>query len=278
MPIAANLPPRPVLPDDYHLHTPLCRHAEGAPAAYRTAAQQRGLAEICFTDHAPAPDGYDANNRMRLNQFEDYTAMIRSMEVKPGLPRVLFGIEADYYAGCRDFLARWLDALPFDLVLGSVHYIGAWGFDNPENRSVWEGMDIRQVWRDYFALISELADCRLFDVLAHPDLPKKFGHRIDDTLLRELAAPALDRVAAAGMAVEINTAGLRKPVGEIYPTLAFLKLACERSIPVTFGSDAHTPGDVAADFSAAVALAGAAGYRQRARYQRRQRHLIPLAG
>ncbi len=264
------------LPDDYHLHTLLCRHADGSPEAYRAAAEKLGLSEICFTDHAPAPCGYDARYRMPPEQFEDYRAMIGALQLSAGPPRVLFGIEADYYAGCRDFLEHWLGDQNFDLVLGSVHYIGQWGFDSPENRAVWERIDIRDAWRDYYKLVGELADSGMFDVLAHPDLPKKFGHLIDENLLRELAAPALDRVAAAGMAVEINTAGLRKPVAEIYPAFPFLQLARERDIPITFGSDAHTPRDVGAGFAEAARLASAAGYRKRARFLRRRKTLVPL--
>lgn len=271
-------PPSTCLPDDYHLHTSLCRHAEGNPADYYAAAKKIGLHEICFTDHAPAPCGYDARYRMHIDQFKDYAAAVRELRKRPGAPRVLFGIEADYYAGCRNFLERWLAAQPFDVVLGSVHYIGEWGFDSPENRAVWETIDIRHAWRDYFALVGKLAESRLFDVLTHPDLPKKFGHRIDDHLLRELAAPALDRIAAAGMALEINTAGLRKPVGEIYPAELILRLAREREIPITFGSDAHQPEDVGAGFEEAVALAVAAGYRERARFQERRITLTPLPG
>ncbi len=264
------------LPDDYHLHTPLCRHAEGEPAAYHAVAQRVGLAEICFTDHAPAPCGYDERCRMQLDQFAEYNAMIRPLMAQNVKPRTLFGIEADYYEGCESFLERWLNEQPFDLVLGSIHYIGGWGFDNPDNRAVWDRTDIRRAWQDYFVLVAKLADTRLFDVLTHPDLPKKFGHRIDEKQLREWAAPALDRVAAAGMAIEINTAGLRKPVGEMYPAPAILELAHERSIPITFGSDAHAPGDVGAGFAAATAMALAVGYSERARFRSRQRSLVPL--
>lgn len=264
------------LPGDYHLHTPLCRHAKGEPAAYYAVAKRIGLREICFTDHAPAPCGYDRQCRMQRDQFDTYRAMIRPLMERRGFPRTLFGIEADYYEGCETFLERWLDEQPFDLVLGSIHYIGDWGFDNPVNRAEWDRRDIDGVWRDYFGLVAKLADTRLFDVLAHADVPKKFGHRLDERKLVEWAAPALDRVAAAGMAIEINSAGLRKPVGEIYPALPILELAREREIPITFGSDAHAPGDVGAGFREAVALAVAAGYRERATFQARQWSRVPI--
>ncbi len=267
---------QPVLPDDYHLHSRLCRHAEGEPADYYMAARRLGLEQICFTDHAPAPCGYDEPHRMQLDEFAIYRDGVLNLATHTDGPSVHFGIEADYYLGCRRFLEPWLAAQAFDLVLGSVHYIGDWGFDSPENRDVWEHTDIRQAWRDYFRLVGELADTGLFDVLTHPDLPKKFGHRVDDNLLRDLAAPALDRLAAADMALEINTAGLRKPVGEIYPAPVILALAHERKIPITFGSDAHAPGDVGANFPEAVTLATTAGYRERARFHQRHRTLVPI--
>lgn len=260
---------------DYHVHTPLCKHAEGLPSEYVAQAIRKGLGEICFTDHVPAPSGYDAENRMRLAQFPEYRAMVRA--AAPDGILVRFGIEADYAPAELKFLRRWLPEQDFDLVLGSVHFIGDWGFDNPLNLSVWNRVDVTQVWRDYFKLVMELADSRLFDALAHPDLPKKFGHRPPEALLREIVPPALDRLAAADMAIEVSTAGLRKPVNEIYPSSLILRLAREREIPVTLGSDAHSPEEVGFAFDRATALARECGYTEFATYCKRQRSPAPLA-
>jgi histidinol-phosphatase (PHP family) len=263
------------MPADYHVHTVLCKHAEGDIAQYVATAKAKGIPEICFTDHAPAPDGYDHKYRMEIGQFPVYAGMVKSV-LSPADPAVLFGIEADYYDGCEGFLGEWLPAQNFDMVLGSVHYIGKWGFDSPENRSVWDQVDVGDTWRNYFRLVGGLADTGFYDVVGHLDLPKKFGFRPPEKDIAEMVRPALDCIAAAGMSIEINTAGLRKQVGEIYPSATILALACERQIPITFGSDSHTPGDVGRDFDRAVALAREAGYTQCARYRARRKRLVPL--
>ena len=263
------------LPPDTHIHTPLCQHAVGAPADYVQAAARNGIPQICFTDHAPAPDGYDPESRMALDQFPEYQAMVAEAADTASIP-VRFGIEADYYPGAPTFLDPWLERQSFDLVLGSVHFIGDWGFDNPKNLARWDQADPEQIWSEYFRLIALLADTRLFDVVGHLDLPKKFGHRLPEPRVRELAQPALDRIAAADMAIELNTGGLRKPAREIYPTPTLLELACERDIPIAFGSDSHAPEEVGYAFEQAVALARSAGYTQAARFRQRRRTLVPL--
>lgn len=265
----------PNLPPDYHLHTPLCKHAVGAPTEYRTAAKDRGIEEICFTDHVPTPGTYDARHRMTLSEFPAYREMIAALRDDES-PRVRFGIEADYYEGCEPFLREWLPAQDFDLVLGSVHYLDNWGFDNPAELARWSSVDIPSVWRNYFDHVVRLAKTRLFDVVGHFDLPKKFGHRLPETALKAAVLPALDAVAAAGMGIEINTSGYRRPAQEQYPTVLILSLARERHIPICFGSDAHRPEEVGHEFEKAVAVARAAGYTQTARFNRRLPDLIPL--
>ncbi len=255
---------------DYHIHTKLCKHAEGEVSAFWARAVELGLPEICFTDHVPNPDGYDPANRMRLDQFPLYRTMIADLARTGSSPVILFGIEADYYDGCERFLQDWLPRQDFDLVLGSVHYINNWGFDNPDERHVWDAVDVTNTWAAYFELIGKLADTRLADAFGHLDLPKKFGHRPSDRDLKEIAQPALDRVAKAGMAIEINTSGLRRQVHEIYPSALLLSLAKERDIPICFGSDAHRPEEVGWHFDSALALARSVGYTHAVQYRHRQ--------
>lgn len=260
---------------DYHIHTELCQHAEGQVAAFHARAVDLGLPEICFTDHAPSPNGYDPTNRMRLDQFPLYREMVADL-ARTRQPLVLFGVEADYYEGCERFFQDWLPRQEFDLVLGSVHYIDNWGFDNPDERHVWDSVDVTNTWATYFKLIGKLADSRLADVIGHLDLPKKFGHRPSDRDLKEMAQPALDRVAQAGMAIEINSSGLRRQVHEIYPSALLLSLAKERAIPICFGSDAHRPEEVGWQFDAALALARSVGYTHAVRFRRRQQQSYAL--
>ena len=260
---------------DYHVHTPLCKHADGEVPEYLAAARAKGVEEVCFTDHGPTPDGYDSRHRMSLDQFPQYRRLVEAGR-DHGNIRVLFGIEADYYEGCETFLSAWLPEQNFDLVIGSIHYIREWGFDNPEWRAVWDAVDVADTWREYFGLMSRLADSGLCDVAGHFDLPKKFEYRPDKDELSAMAASALDSIARAGMAIEINTSGLRKPVGEIYPSRMILELARERNVPICFGSDAHTPGDVGHAFPQALALARSAGYTQCVRYEQRVQRFVPL--
>ncbi len=260
---------------DYHIHTILCQHADGDIAEYKARAGFLNIPEICFTDHCPSPDGYDPRHRMDMTDFERYRAMVESQQDEVE-PRVLFGIEADYYRGCEPVLREWLSAQKFDLVLGSVHYIDNWGFDNPLHRHVWDSVDVTKTWRKYFELIGELADTGLFDVITHLDLTKKFGHRPSDKELKEMAQPALDRIAGAGMGLELNTSGLSKPVGEIYPSPLLVSLACERDIPICFGSDAHSPGEVGRYFDQALKLAREAGYSHYFKIHQRQKEIVPL--
>jgi len=260
---------------DYHIHTALCAHAEGEVGDYWSAAKRNGLAEICFTDHAPNPDGYDPAHRMRMEEFPLYRNAVADIQGGEN-PRVLFGVEADYYQGCERFLSRWLSKQGFDFVLGSVHFIDGWGFDNPEERHIWDSVDVTATWRKYFETIARLVETHLFDAVSHMDLPKKFGHRPPDKDLKEMVQPVLDRMAEGGMGMELNTSGLRRPVREIYPSPVIVSLARERAIPICFGSDAHSPSDVGADFDMALKLARDAGYTEFFRIRQRKKERVPL--
>lgn len=260
---------------DYHIHTTLCKHAEQEVSDYKTAAQRQGITEICFSDHGPNPDGYDPRNRMEMGQFPHYKEMVAAIQ-NGETPKILFGIETDYYEGCERFLGQWLPRQGFDLVIGSVHYIDGWGFDNPRERHVWDSVDVTATWRKYFELVGRLADSRLFDAVGHLDLPKKFGYRPPDKALEEMAHPLLDRMARSGTGIELNTSGLRKPVGEIYPSPLLLSMARERGIPICFGSDAHRPEDVGAGFDLALGLARDAGYESYFRMSQRSMKPKPL--
>ena len=260
---------------DYHIHTTLCKHAKGDVADYRLAARARHIPEICFTDHVPSHNGYDPAHRMDLEQISLYRSMVLGLRDATA-PNVMFGIEADYYGGCEGFLGQWLPAQGFDFVLGSVHFIDDWGFDNPAQRQVWDSVDITATWRKYFDIVVRLADSGLYDAVAHIDLPKKFGHRPSDKDLKDMVQPALDRISVAQMGIEINTSGLDRPVAEIYPSALILSLAFEREIPICFGSDSHSPDEVGRNFDLALKLARDVGYTHYFRSVRRTKILTPL--
>jgi len=213
---------------------------------------------------------------MTLSQFPDYKDIIASARVQFPEINILQGIEADYYSGCETFLEPWLRENSFDLVIGSVHYIDSWGFDNPKEIETWDSVDITETWAAYFRLISKMAGSGLYDIVGHLDLPKIFKFIPPSEELSRIAAPALDSIAESGMTIEINTSGLRKPIKEIYPSPLLLKMAREREIPICFGSDSHEPSTVGEDFSKALDLAKGAGYSERARFSDREMTLVAL--
>ncbi|MBC7248425.1 MAG: histidinol-phosphatase HisJ family protein [Actinobacteria bacterium] len=260
---------------DYHLHTARCGHAEGGPEDYVSRALELGLAEIGFSDHFPLLHLRDPSLSMALEELPEYVREIGELAERTTGLTVRMGIEVDYVDGYVDRLAELLRPYPFDYVLGSVHYLDGWGFDDPRYVDGYRGRDIHALWERYFQVLGDAAECGLFDVLAHPDLIKKFGWRPGGDV-RRLYEECLDRVAESGLVVEVSTAGLRKPVGEVYPGEDFLRLCREREIPVTLGSDAHAPGEVGWRFESALALLRRAGYRDIVRFRKRERSLLPL--
>lgn len=260
---------------DYHIHTYLCHHADGKPEEYIQVAVKKCIREICIADHAPAPDGYDPKHRMTIDDFAHYTKMVYELKNNTNIT-ILYGIEADYYDGCEQFLREWLPRQNFDLVIGSVHYIDTWGFDSSESRAVWETVNISETWACYFTTLQKLASTGLYDIVGHIDIPKKFNYRVDEKWLKVNILPVLEQIASSNMAIEINTSGLRKPVGEIYPSLYLLNICKQYNIPICFGSDAHAPNEVGMAFDEAVRLAKAAGYTHYVRFKQREKILTPL--
>lgn len=261
-------------PPDYHTHNRLCKHAEGVPADYVRAAVARGLPEIALTDHCPTNDGFGIDHRMSLEEFPIYRDWCREAAQIDGI-KVLFGLEADYYPGCERFLAPFLDQHPFDIILGSVHFLDYWATDRTR-RSLSGCRDTPYVWATYFARIRALAESGLYDVVGHFDLPKRYGHEVTREMLGEQALPALDAIAEAGMSIEINTSGWTHSINESYPSLPILRWAHERGIGLVLGSDAHSADRVGDGFERAIALAREAGYTHLMRYDRRSPTAAPL--
>ena len=260
---------------DYHMHTPLCKHAVGEPEDYVRRAMARGLDEIGFSDHNPMPDGYDADFRMSVEQFPGYVEKIIDVQRKfPAFP-VKLGLEADFHEGCEEFVRETTNEYDFDYVIGSVHYLRDWPMDNPEHQARFAERDVFDIYREYFEKVERLAASGLYDILGHPDVVKKFGHRpsrsIDDLVGRTLAA-----VEKAGMSLDVNTSGLRRPAKEIYPSRRFLELAREAGVTVTLGSDAHRPEEVGEGFAEAVALLKSVGYGEIQRYSGREKEAVNL--
>jgi histidinol-phosphatase (PHP family) len=263
-------------PADYHTHTPLCRHASGEPVEYAARALALGLEEIGFSDHSPMrQDDFD-NWRMRLDQLDEYVEKIRRAQRDFPNLTIRLGLEVDFLPGHQDWI-RWLASrYPWDYFIGSVHYVAeAWAVDNPADISKWKDRDPFEVWSVYFQRLAEAAESGLFEIIAHADLPKKFKiYPAQDCA--PLFDTFLDRAAKTAVAIELNTAGLRKDCREIYPSRAFLERAVRRNIPITFGSDAHAPDEVGSDFAAAVDLARSVGWTSWRQFAGRQSAETPL--
>ena len=264
------------LPADYHMHTPLCRHAVGEPVEYARQARTLGIPEIGFSDHSPMADDHFDNWRMYDRQLDEYVAQVQlARQTFPDLS-IRLALEVDYLPGQADWIRRLATRHPWDYFIGSVHYISeTWDIDNPAKLSEWKKRDPYEVWSAYFDRLTQAAETGLFEIIGHCDLPKKFGIRPaqDCTPLYE---KFLSAAARAGCAIELNTAGLRKDCREIYPAADLLQLAFAKNVPITFGSDAHDPAEVGHAFAEAVALARRTGYTQTLRFRQRRAEVFPL--
>lgn len=255
---------------DYHMHTPLCGHASGDPKEYAAHAVKMGLKEIGFSDHAPFIVRPLPGITMKMEELPIYHKMIEDVrEQFKGKLDIRIGIEADFIPGYEKKTKAMLDAYPYDYILGSVHFIKDWGFDDPAERQKWNEHDINAVYRDYHELLRASARTGFYDIIAHADLVKKFGHRATVDMTSEIEKTA--RIfKETGVTVEINTSGRRKTVGEMYPALKDLIIYCRAGVPLTFGSDAHKPEEVGCDYDKAVELAKQAGYTEYVMFKERK--------
>ena len=264
------------LPPDYHTHTPLCRHATGSPTELAARAVEAGLTELGFSDHAPMPrDDFD-EWRMKDGELDQYVAQVEAARQAFPQLTIRLGLEVDYLAGCEDWIRSLATRYPWDYLIGSVHYLTPlWAIDSPLQMSGWRSRDPFAVWSDYFTCLAQAARSGLFDIIGHADLCKKFC-----IIPTQDCTPLYEQFVAAaresGVAMEINTSGLRRDCKELYPGPRLLTLAAQAGVPLTFGSDAHAPGEVALNFPEAIRAAKAAGYHQSWRFEGRRREAVEL--
>ena len=255
-----------------HSHTPLCNHADGYPSDYAAVADQRGLKGLIVTCHNPMPDGFSANVRMREDQFDRYLQLVESTRQEwQGRVDVRLGLEADYFEGHESYLEKQLASADFHYVLGSVHP------QIDEFRTRYWSSDFAEVQRTYFRLLAKSAETGLFDSLAHPDLIKNFTSKawMPEAIMDDIRA-ALDRIAATGVAMELNTSGVNKTISEMNPFPGMLVEMNQRGIPVTIGADAHDPGRVADGYETALELLAECGYSHVSLFLDRKRREISI--
>ncbi|MDP3851019.1 MAG: histidinol-phosphatase HisJ family protein [Luteolibacter sp.] len=265
------------MPADYHTHTPLCRHAGGEPESFVDAALAAGLTEYGISDHAPQrPEPFDDWRMMEAELPAYFEWIARARSRAAGRIPIRAGLECDWLEGCEAWIADLSSRCEWDYLIGSVHYLGDWDFDNPKWLGRWAESDVDAVWTHYWKTYAKMAESGLFDILGHPDLVKKFAHRPPGDLTRYYE-PVVDAIAASGCVIELNTAGWHKPCAESYPALGFLELACSAGVPLVISSDAHAPQEISRDFPQAIALAKRAGYRETQLFEKRRRRSETLA-
>ncbi len=257
---------------EQHMHTPLCRHARGEPEEYAAVAQRRGLKGIVVTCHNPTNDGWSPGVRMSVEELDDYVEMVeRAREEWQDRVDVRLGMESDYVPGMEAWLEDLHGRADFNHVLGSVH---------PHLKDYKERYftgDSAAFQRTYFDHIAMAAETGLFDTIAHPDLvkivsPSEWNYEDVADAVRQ----CLDRIAATGTAMELNTSGLNKAVAEMNPGRAMLGEMQQLGIPVVIGADAHDPHRVAANFEDALEVLSEAGYAQVSFFLNRERQDLPI--
>jgi histidinol-phosphatase (PHP family) len=247
----------------------------GNAERYREAASERGIEELGVSEHV-----YRFTEALEVWQHplwvesaqDDLDAYISFVRERTDLK---LGIEADFIPGREDRMRSLLEGRDWDYVVGSIHFIAEGALDY-DKYDVWNsGRSPDHVWRTYFTWLGELAATGMYDVLAHPDLVKMWGQDRPwpDKDLRFYYDLAMEQIADSGIAVEVSTAGLRKPVGEIYPSVPFLEMVVDAGNPIALSSDAHVPEQLGYEYDKALELLSDLGVTELAVFDRRERRL-----
>ncbi|ABO51087.1 histidinol phosphate phosphatase HisJ family [Desulforamulus reducens MI-1] len=252
---------------DYHIHVERGPYTVDWLRQFYEQAQQVGIKDWGISEHAYRfieTKHIFWNNWVEPRQTEkmdDYQNMIFRARAE-GI-KVKFGIEIDFFPGKEKEIKEFIDRYPFDYVIGSVHWIDQWGIDLSEMKEEWERRRVEDVWLAYFDRIESLIESNLFDIAAHLDLAKIFSYiPTNQEFLQEQYNRIARVLAKRGTCIEISTAGLRKPVGEIYPHPLLLETCFGQGVPIVINSDAHCPEDVGADYERALDLARKIGYKK----------------
>lgn len=258
---------------DLHNHTILCNHATGSVDEYIQKAIELGIDQYGFSDHAPM--NYDPKYRMDISQRQIYENwVLEAKEKYKDKIKILLAYEVDYLDG---YLLDEILNAKVDYLIGSVHFLknksDMWGFDNPEFIGIYQSKDIDTIWIEYFDAIKSMAKTGLFDIVGHLDLIKVFKF-LPKKDVRLIAKDALLEIKKSNMILEINPAGLRKPINETYPSKLLLEQAYELGINITFGSDAHGVDQVGFKYEEAVALAKEIGYKNCVTFQSRDKIVV----
>jgi histidinol-phosphatase (PHP family) len=250
---------------DYHTHSVLSDGLEPYEAMVRVAIE-KGLDEIGFSDHVCLKPVSWAMQEIDLPVMTHQIFEIR--EKYSHLITVRYGIELDYFPGREEELSRIIESLPLDYVIGSLHFIDEWNFDG--DQSLYGKWSNDHLYVMYYQLVQQMTASRLFDIIGHLDIIKKFAvyPETDQTLLYEETAKVIQN---SGVVVELNTGGLDRPCAEFNPGPQWLEILHAHRIPVTLTSDAHHPDQIARHYQAAINLLKKTGYLDIVTFNRRNR-------
>lgn len=255
---------------DLHNHTHFCNHANGSMREYVLQAIEIGIDVYGFSEHAPME--FDKHYRLPIEKVFEYENEVKNLkkEFEKDIT-ILLGYEVDFMQHIP-MLDSILKA-KVDYLIGSVHFLDGWGFDNPEFIGTYENSNIDKIWQDYFDCIEAMAKSNLFDIVGHLDLIKIFKF-MPNKEIKTIAQNAIKAIKNSNMVVEINPAGFRKPINEQYPSKQLLEMCYELDIPITFGSDAHEITQVGFSYDEAVKIAKQIGYTKCMTFKNRDKELV----
>ena len=250
---------------DYHLH--VIAHGDRPMTVenileYCEVAKSRGLRQMGITEHDRYLDKID------LAAFQEAQEKYQDVELR-------LGIEIDFVPGKEEEMDRFATELPYDYVIGSVHRVAGEEVDHPGHKEIYDRWDTYDLYEAYYENVRKAALSGRFDVLGHPDLIKIF-RRFPDRDITDMLEETADAVAESGVVVDVNAAGLRKPIGEIYPSRTFLEMFHRRGVPIILSSDAHAPQEVAAGYDRSLRLVRSVGYSEVVTFKNRERGTLAL--
>ena len=275
---------------DYHIHSRLCRHADGEIEEYILSAINKGIEEIGISEHIPweyVPDTPNIPRKeygMPESELNGYFSTLVDLKSKyKGEINIKFGMEIDFISWKMDEIKEFIKqhSSKLDYIIGSIHYvnspnIGSWPIDD-HRHDFFKEVGIDNVYNQYLDTTLELVGSGLYDILAHCDLPKKNGYRPSNKEeFLDKYNPIFDKVKETGMCVELNTAGLRKPIKEIYPEVDILKMIIERDIPMVLSSDSHNPNDIGKSFTESLSLLKKLGLKNMCKFTRHKMEIIEI--
>lgn len=259
---------------DLHNHTTLCNHATGSMDEYIAKAIDLGIDIYGFSCHSPMD--FDPNYRMKPEELPLYCQMVENIQKKyKDKIQILLGLEVDFIDSREDLIKKEIFQYPFDYLIGSVHFLDEWGFDNPEFIGEYAKRNMQECWEKYLYSIKKMAQTGLFQIVGHFDLLKIFGYSPTQKS-HQYIQKTLEIIKKHEMVLEINASGLRKPIQEQYPSIEILTMAKKIGIQITFGSDSHSVEQVGFGYEKCLKIAKETGYFQAVYFKNKMPYYIAI--